>query len=556
MFSKWYKWDSVPEERIFFILIPWISQEEFYLKFTELGLDEDILKAVKDSGYEEATPIQSETIPSTLAGKDIIGQAQTGTGKTAAFGLPILQNIDVNNPNIQAIIVSPTRELAAQTQSEIFRLGKYKKAKVQVVYGGADIRRQINSLKSHPQIVVGTPGRLLDHIGRKTIRLDHVKTLVLDEADDMLDMGFLPDIEKIIEQTPSDRQTLLFSATMPAPIKKVGVKFMTDPHQITVKSKELTADSVEQYYIRSKEFEKFDVLTRIIDVQNPELSLVFGRTKRRVDEVAKGLTLRGYNAAGIHGDLTQQRRMSILKQFRDGELDILVATDVAARGLDISGVTHVYNYDIPQDPESYVHRIGRTGRAGAKGVSVTFVTNWEMDYLRDVEQLTKKRMLPLKPPTEEEAFAGRAAEAEEKVQALVKKTKVETFSDQADRLLEQYDAKTLVAALLSEETKSDASETKVKITPERPLPRKKGGKGGYRGNGGHRGGNGNGRRNGNGGRGGHSKWRGDKDKDRGGYNRGNRDRNDRNRGGNGNRSGKPQSGNRSSSKRNFVIKEH
>ncbi|NFA46639.1 DEAD/DEAH box helicase, partial [Pediococcus acidilactici] len=291
------------------------------MKFTELGLEEDILKAVLDNGYDEPTPIQAETIPDVLAGKDIIGQAQTGTGKTAAFGLPILQNVDLDNPNIQAIIVSPTRELAAQTQAEIFKLGKYKRAKVQVVYGGADIRRQINALKSHPQIVVGTPGRLLDHIGRHTIRLDHVKTLVLDEADDMLDMGFLPDIEKIIEQTPSERQTLLFSATMPAPIKKIGVKFMTDPKQVTVKSKELTADLVDQYYIRSKEFEKFDMLTRIIDVQSPKLAVVFGRTKRRVDEVAKGLVARGYNAAGIHGDLTQQRRMNILDHFRDGQLD-------------------------------------------------------------------------------------------------------------------------------------------------------------------------------------------------------------------------------------------
>ena len=281
------------------------------MKFTELGLEEDILKAVLDNGYDEPTPIQAETIPDVLAGKDIIGQAQTGTGKTAAFGLPILQNVDLDNPNIQAIIVSPTRELAAQTQAEIFKLGKYKRAKVQVVYGGADIRRQINALKSHPQIVVGTPGRLLDHIGRHTIRLDHVKTLVLDEADDMLDMGFLPDIEKIIEQTPSERQTLLFSATMPAPIKKIGVKFMTDPKQVTVKSKELTADLVDQYYIRSKEFEKFDMLTRIIDVQSPKLAVVFGRTKRRVDEVAKGLVARGYNAAGIHGDLTQIGRAHV-----------------------------------------------------------------------------------------------------------------------------------------------------------------------------------------------------------------------------------------------------
>ncbi|MGY4790627.1 DEAD/DEAH box helicase [Pediococcus pentosaceus] len=525
------------------------------MKFTELGLDEDILKAVLDNGYDEPTPIQAETIPGVLEGKDIIGQAQTGTGKTAAFGLPILQNVDLDNPNIQAIIISPTRELAAQTQAEIFKLGKYKKAKVQVVYGGSDIRRQINALKSHPQIVVGTPGRLLDHIGRKTIRLGHVKTLVLDEADDMLDMGFLPDIERIIEQTPSERQTLLFSATMPAPIKKIGVKFMTDPKQITVKSKELTADLVDQYYVRSKEFEKFDILTRVLDVQAPKLAVIFGRTKRRVDEVSKGLVTRGYNAAGIHGDLTQQRRMSILRQFREGQLDILVATDVAARGLDISGVTHVYNYDIPQDPESYVHRIGRTGRAGATGTSVTFVTNWEMDYLRDVEHLTKKRLLPMKPPTEEEAFAGRAAMAEQSIEELVQKTDVAKFEEQVDHLLEQHDAKTLVAALLNEVTKSDASEIKVKITPERPLPRKKGGNKGGKGGGGYRGGNrrgGNGRRsNGNssngGGRGG--KW--NNDRKGGGKSRFGRD--DRNH--NGGKRNDRNSGNKGGSNRQFVIKE-
>ncbi|AEV94550.1 DEAD/DEAH box helicase [Pediococcus claussenii] len=517
------------------------------MKFTELGLDDDVLKAVIDNGYEEPTPIQAETIPDVLAGKDIIGQAQTGTGKTAAFGLPILQHVDLNNPNIQAIIVSPTRELAAQTQAEIFKLGKYKKAKVQVVYGGADIRRQINSLKSHPQIVVGTPGRLLDHIGRKTIRLDHVNTLVLDEADDMLDMGFLPDIEQIIEKTPNDRQTLLFSATMPQAIKKIGVKFMHDPKQVTVKSKELTADLVDQYYVRSKEFEKFDILTRVLDVQAPKLAVIFGRTKRRVDEVSKGLVARGYNAAGIHGDLTQQRRMSILHQFRNGDLDILVATDVAARGLDITGVTHVYNYDITQDPESYVHRIGRTGRAGAHGTSVTFVTNWEMDYLRDIERLTKKRLLPLKPPTEQDAFAGRAAAAEDNIKDLVKHTDVTKYSEQADHLLEEYDAKTLAAALLKKETKADSSEVNVKISSERPLPRKKGNGGSHSGNGGggHRGGNGS--------RGGRGKWNGNRrDREQRGNGGGRRDWKDSKKRNN-NSNGK--SSNRGGSNRKFIIKE-
>lgn len=456
------------------------------MKFAELGLNKDLLKAIDESGYEEATPIQEQTIPLVLAGDDVIGQAQTGTGKTAAFGLPILDHIDTENPNVQALIVSPTRELAIQTQEELYRLGKYERARVQVVYGGADIRRQINSLKNHPQIVVGTPGRLLDHINRKTIRLDHVQTLVLDEADEMLDMGFLDDIESIIKMVPEKRQTLLFSATMPDKIRRIGVQFMSNPKEVRIKAKELTTDLVDQFYVKSKEYEKFDLMTRLFDVQDPDLTIVFGRTKRRVDELSKGLEARGYNAAGIHGDLTQQRRSQILKQFRDGKLDILVATDVAARGLDISGVTHVYNYDIPQDPESYVHRIGRTGRAGHHGTSLTFVTPNEMDYLREIEKLTKVRMLPLKPPSAAEAFAGQLAAAETKVAELVEHADTEKFDQEAADLLAHYDANELVAALLSNLTPGDEHDVPVHITPERPLPRRHGGGGGRSRNGGSR----------------------------------------------------------------------
>src|SRR5699024_8652229 len=280
------------------------------LKFGELGLDKSLLKAVKRSGFEEATPIQAETIPLVLAGNDVIGQAQTGTGKTAAFGLPVLQQLDLDLRQIQAVIISPTRELAIQTQEELFHLGKEKRAKVQVVYGGADIRRQIKQLEQHtPHILVGTPGRLLDHIQRGTINLAHVKHLILDETDEMLDMGFLDDIEKIIQAVPAERQTLLFSATMPKEILKIGEKFMVNPQIVKIKAKELTTDLVDQYFVKTKEFEKFDIMTRLIDVQAPELTIVFGRTKRRVDELSRGLEARGYNAAGIHGDLTQQRRM-------------------------------------------------------------------------------------------------------------------------------------------------------------------------------------------------------------------------------------------------------
>ncbi len=436
------------------------------MKFSELGLSDSILSAIEASGFEEATPIQAETIPLVLKGQDVIGQAQTGTGKTAAFGLPILQQIDLNDPHVQALVISPTRELAIQTQEELYRLGKDEHAKVQVVYGGADIRRQINSLKNKPpQIVVGTPGRILDHIHRKTLRLDHLKFLVLDEADEMLNMGFLEDIESIIKETPEEgRQTLLFSATMPPEIKRVGVQFMKDPTHVKIKAKELTTDLIDQYYVRVKEYEKFDTMTRFFDVQEPEVTIVFGRTKRRVDEVSKGLEMRGYKAAGLHGDLTQSRRTQIMREFKQGKIDILVATDVAARGIDISGVTHVYNYDIPQDPESYVHRVGRTGRAGQHGgVSVTFATPPnEMDYLREIEKLTKVRMLPLKPPSDAEAFEGQLTAAESEIGDLIKHTNTEKYADMANKLLSEYEATDLVAALLNETTRDNV---KVKITP-------------------------------------------------------------------------------------------
>ena len=454
------------------------------MKFTELGLAPELLSAVERAGFEEATPIQAATIPLVLAGGDVIGQAQTGTGKTAAFGLPMIQTIDTNSNVIQGLVISPTRELAIQTQEELYRLGRDKKLKVQVVYGGADISRQIRALKDHPHIVVGTPGRLLDHIRRHTLKLGTVKHLVLDEADEMLNMGFLEDIEAIINEVPEERQTLMFSATMPPAIKRIGVHFMKNPEQVTIKAKELTTDLIEQYYVKAKEFEKFDVMTRLFDVQSPELTIVFGRTKRRVDELARGLEMRGFKAEGIHGDLSQQKRMSVLKAFKSGNLDILVATDVAARGLDISGVTHVYNYDIPQDPESYVHRVGRTGRAGKEGMSVTFVTPNEMGYLHVIEDLTKKRMTPLRPPTEKEAFQSQLSHAVEQIESDIQDGNLESYSHTADTLLAKYDAKDLVSVLLKDLAKDTTTDVPVKITPERPLPsQKKGYKGGRSGSG-------------------------------------------------------------------------
>ncbi len=477
------------------------------MKFKELELSPELLKSVERAGFEEATPIQSETIPLALSGKDVIGQAQTGTGKTAAFGLPMLEKIDTNRNELQGLVISPTRELAIQTQEELYRLGRDKRVRVQAVYGGADIGRQIRGLKDRPHIVVGTPGRMLDHINRHTLKLGTVETLVLDEADEMLNMGFLEDIESIISRVPDQRQTLLFSATMPPAIKNIGVKFMKDPVHVKIKTKEMTADLIDQYYVRAKEYEKFDIMTRLFDVQSPELTIVFGRTKRRVDELARGLEARGYRAEGIHGDLSQQKRMSVLRSFKSGHLDILVATDVAARGLDISGVTHVYNYDIPQDPESYVHRIGRTGRAGKGGMSVTFVTPNEMDYLHVIENLTKKRMTTLRPPTEKEAFKGQLGAAIEQIEAKLEENGLDKYLQTADKLLEEYSAKDLVALLLKTTAKDPSDAVPVKITPERPLPMQKKGynKNGKRGGGNNR----NRRDNGN--------YRGNKSK--GGYNK-------------------------------------
>lgn len=456
------------------------------MKFTELNLSDAILAAIEKAGFETPSPIQEQTIPLALEGKDVIGQAQTGTGKTAAFGLPTLNKIDVENPAIQALVIAPTRELAVQSQEELFRFGREKGVKVRSVYGGSSIEKQIKALKSGAHIVVGTPGRLLDLIKRKALKLNGIETLILDEADEMLNMGFLEDIESIISRVPESRQTLLFSATMPDAIKRIGVQFMKDPEHVKIAAKELTTDLVDQYYIRIKENEKFDTMTRLIDVDQPELSIVFGRTKRRVDELTRGLKLRGYRAEGIHGDLDQGKRLRVLRDFKNDNLDILVATDVAARGLDISGVTHVYNYDIPQDPESYVHRIGRTGRAGKSGLSITFVSPNEMGYLKIIEDLTKKRMKGMKPATAEEAFKASKRVALKKIERDFADEKVranfDKFKGDAIKLAQEFTPEELAQYILTLTVQDPEMMPKVEIANEKPLPFKYvGGKGGGRG---------------------------------------------------------------------------
>ncbi|MFD1203665.1 DEAD/DEAH box helicase [Sporosarcina contaminans] len=452
-------------------------------KFSELNISESTQKALQRMGFEEATPIQEGTITLSMEGKDVIGQAQTGTGKTAAFGIPIIEKIDMSNPSVQALIIAPTRELAIQVSEEIYKIGYGKRARVLTVYGGQEIGRQIRALRNNPQIVVGTPGRILDHINRKTLKLNNVQTLVLDEADEMLNMGFIEDINTILASVPSERQTLLFSATMPAPIRKIAETFMKTPEIVKIKSKEMTVENIDQYFVKSQEREKFDILSRLLNVHQPELAIVFGRTKRRVDELSHALSIRGYLAEGIHGDLTQAKRMSVLRQFKENKIDVLVATDVAARGLDISGVTHVYNFDIPQDPESYVHRIGRTGRAGKSGVAVTFVTSREMGYLRVVEETTKKRMTPLQPPTEDEALIGQQRLAMEQLTEVIQKNELTDYAPLAAELLEKFDAQDIIAAAIKSLT-NEPDDTPVKITEERPLPMRKTqsrDRGGYKG---------------------------------------------------------------------------
>ncbi|MDZ5713160.1 DEAD/DEAH box helicase [Jeotgalibacillus haloalkalitolerans] len=441
--------------------------------FSELPISPVIQKSIKRMGFEEATPIQAGTIPLSTEGKDIIGQAQTGTGKTAAFGIPMLEKVDTKSQNIQGLIIAPTRELAIQVSEELYKIGSDKRVRVLSVYGGQDIQRQIRAMKKRPHIIVGTPGRLLDHINRRTLKLDEVQTLVLDEADEMLNMGFIDDIESILKNLPETRQTLLFSATMPGPIRKIAERFMKDPEVVKVKAKEMTVENIEQFFVKAHEREKFDVLSRLINVQSPELAIVFGRTKRRVDELARALEIRGYMAEGIHGDLTQAKRMSVLKKFKEGRIDVLVATDVAARGLDISGVTHVYNYDIPQDPESYVHRIGRTGRAGKKGMAMTFVTPREMNYLRVVEQTTKKKMEQMRPPSSSEALEGLQRAAVDELKETLKKNNLEEYKVLARELLNDgEESLDLIAAALKILTK-EPDETPIDITPERPLASKK-----------------------------------------------------------------------------------
>nr|WP_231710583.1 DEAD/DEAH box helicase [Gracilibacillus suaedae] len=431
------------------------------------------MKALEKMGFEEATPIQAQTIPLGMEGKDVIGQAQTGTGKTAAFGIPMIEKIDPNERKIQGLIVAPTRELAIQVSEEMHKLAKFKGVRTLPVYGGQHMERQIKALKDRPHIVVATPGRLLDHLRRRTIRVDQVHTAVLDEADEMLNMGFIDDIRDILKAIPEERQTLLFSATMPKEIRDIAATLMKQPEEVKVKSKEMTVSNIDQFFVEVHEKQKFDTLTNLLDIHVPELAIIFGRTKKRVDELTEGLQARGFRAEGIHGDLTQGKRTSVLKKFKFGRIEILVATDVAARGLDISGVTHVYNFDIPQDPESYVHRIGRTGRAGKMGEAISFITPREMPHLHLIEKVTKSKMKRMTAPSYDEAKRGQQQLTVQKLIKTIEKKELQDYRETASEILDEYDSATVVAAALKMLTK-ERRQTPVTLTSVQPVSVKKG----------------------------------------------------------------------------------
>ncbi len=368
--------------------------------FLTLGIRPELNQILINNGYFHPTPIQEQSIPILLKEKDVIAQAQTGTGKTLAFILPMIQRVDTEKTRIQGLIIAPTRELAIQITTEVKKLTDHvDEVNVLSVYGGQDVEAQIHKLKTAVHLVIGTPGRLLDHMRRGTIDLSQVSMLVLDEADQMLHMGFLTEVEAVIQATPINRQTLLFSATMPAQIQSLALNYMQDPEKIQIKTPQITLKEIRQRVVETTDRTKQSILCSIIDQYRPYLAIIFCRTKRRVSKLNEALQGLGYDSDELHGDLSQAKREDVMKRFREGQIQLLVATDVAARGLDVEGVTHVFNYDIPHDVESYIHRIGRTGRAGEKGLALTLVSPKDKNYLEMIEKGIQLKIEKRKPPT-------------------------------------------------------------------------------------------------------------------------------------------------------------
>uniref|UniRef100_UPI004048A045 DEAD/DEAH box helicase n=1 Tax=Shewanella sp. TaxID=50422 RepID=UPI004048A045 len=420
--------------------------------FRELGLSEYLLRSLDELGYEKPTPIQSASIDPLMAGKDIIGQAQTGTGKTGAFALPLLNKIDMKINAPQILVLAPTRELAVQVAEAFGSYAKHMKGfHVLPIYGGQSMQQQLNALKRGPQVIVGTPGRVMDHMRRGTLKLDSLKALVLDEADEMLKMGFIDDIEWVLEHKPANSQLALFSATMPEQIKRVANKHLSNPVNISIAASHTTVESIDQRFMQVSQHNKLEALVRVLEVENTEGIIIFVRTRNSCVELAEKLEARGYASSPLHGDMNQQARERAVDQLKRGKLDILIATDVAARGLDVERIGHVVNYDIPYDSEAYVHRIGRTGRAGRTGMAILFVTNREMRMLRTIERATNSRISPMKIPSPETVAERRLSRLGEQIQETLNGD-LEFMKNAVAELCQQLEVDTdlLAAALLQQ----------------------------------------------------------------------------------------------------------
>jgi ATP-dependent RNA helicase DeaD len=430
-------------------------------KFRDLGLSEMMINSLHKKGFEEPTPIQAKTIPFLIENKkDLIGKAQTGTGKTAAFGIPLIENVVPNSKHVQAIILAPTRELAIQVTEELISFAEEQKTKIIAVYGGQPIERQIDRLKRGVDIVVGTPGRILDHLERKTLDISKVSYIVLDEADEMLNMGFIEDIESILKAAPKQRRTVLFSATMPHHIENLAKKYMNDYEVIAAVSDNISKANIQQIYFEVPQSDKFEALFRIIDVEASFYGLVFCRTKLDADEISHKLANRGCRAEAIHGDLSQGQREKVLQKFKSKKITVLVATDVAARGIDVDNLTHVINYSLPQDPESYVHRIGRTGRAGKTGIAITLITPSEYRKLINIQRMTNATITKQKVPNVSEVIDSKKQRIKSSLNAIIEAGNFSDLEEVAsDILRENSDPKIALAALLKLAFKDELNQS-------------------------------------------------------------------------------------------------
>ncbi len=435
--------------------------------FKKLGIDERLLASINDLGFELPSPIQEQAIPMALEGNDIVGLSQTGSGKTAAFSLPMLQLIDLDDKSPQGLVLCPTRELAVQVAEEIQRLASHlENFYATPIYGGAPIDRQIKALKKGVHIVVGTPGRIIDHLKRKTLKLDGISVTVLDEADRMLDMGFRDEMEEILDSLPEDRQTLFFSATMNKAVTNLIKAYSRDAKTLNIKTSTVTVESIDQSYYEVRNRSKIEVLSRLLDMQFNSKGIIFCNTKQMVEEVAETLTYRGYMADRIHGDINQSTREKVIKRFREGKIELLVATDVAARGLDIDDIEYVFNYDLPYDPEDYVHRIGRTARAGRSGKSITFVYGRDIHRLEAIQRYTKQSVKRMKIPTQEDVEGAKANTLLEKVRDVLEGGKYDKYDAVFDRLLDSGNTPSDIMSALFHLLKGDKTRELQEITED------------------------------------------------------------------------------------------